>query len=146
MANNLNNKIVVITGSTRGFGLAIARAALKAGATVVITGRNQEAVDRVLNGMQAADRTAGFVVDDKTDLQANYFFYVAKDFVGDPAFGQPYGADAEEHGVTVTLTRKLTKNLRLTTKYGYYRFQDNASGTHNNYDAHLIYSSLHCRF
>ncbi len=59
----LANKIVVITGSTRGFGLATAQACLKAGATVVITGRSQEAVDRTLNAMQAPERTTGFVVD-----------------------------------------------------------------------------------
>jgi NAD(P)-dependent dehydrogenase (short-subunit alcohol dehydrogenase family) len=68
----LSNKIVVITGSTRGFGLAIAKACLEAGATVVITGRSQEAVDRALNGIQAPARTAGFVVDVREEAQVHH--------------------------------------------------------------------------
>ena len=39
--DSLKNKIVVITGSTRGFGYAIAESMLAAGATVAITGRSQ---------------------------------------------------------------------------------------------------------
>jgi glucose 1-dehydrogenase len=68
----LQNKIVVITGSTRGFGLATAQACLAAGANVVVTGRSQEAVDRVLNGMQAPGRTAGFIVDVREEAQVHH--------------------------------------------------------------------------
>jgi glucose 1-dehydrogenase len=68
----LKDKIIVITGSTRGFGLATARACLAAGATVVITGRSQEAVDRTLNGMQAPGRTAGFIVDVREEAQVHH--------------------------------------------------------------------------
>jgi glucose 1-dehydrogenase len=68
----LTNKIVVITGSTRGFGLAIAQACLAAGATVAVTGRSQEAVDRALNGMQAPGKTVGFVVDVRDEAQVHH--------------------------------------------------------------------------
>ena len=71
MADTLKNKIIVITGSTRGFGLAIAREALKAGATLAITGRSQEAVDRVLKEFNSPDRTAGFVVDVREEAQVH---------------------------------------------------------------------------
>jgi NAD(P)-dependent dehydrogenase (short-subunit alcohol dehydrogenase family) len=67
----LQNKIIVITGSTRGFGLATAQACLAAGATVVVTGRTQEAVDRTLNGMQAPARTAGFIVDVREEAEVH---------------------------------------------------------------------------
>ena len=40
----MKNRIVVITGSTRGFGYAIARAMVQAGATVVISGRSERAL------------------------------------------------------------------------------------------------------
>jgi NAD(P)-dependent dehydrogenase (short-subunit alcohol dehydrogenase family) len=72
MNMELTNKIIVITGSTRGFGLATARACLAAGATVIITGRSQEAVDRVLTGMQAPGRTAGFIVDVRDEAQVHH--------------------------------------------------------------------------
>ena len=42
MESSLKDKITVITGSTRGFGYAIAEEMLKAGAIVVITGRTEE--------------------------------------------------------------------------------------------------------
>jgi hypothetical protein len=89
--------------------------------------------------------TAGFIIDDKTDLQAHYFFYRANNYEG-PGDYVPYGAGAREHGVTLTLTRKLRENLRLTCKYGYYDYTDETFGGHNDYTAHLIYSSLQYRF
>jgi NAD(P)-dependent dehydrogenase (short-subunit alcohol dehydrogenase family) len=67
----LKEKVVVITGSTRGFGLAIARAFVEAGAKVVVTGRSQEALDRALNGMQAEGRVAGFLVDVREEAQVH---------------------------------------------------------------------------
>ncbi len=71
MKDTLKNKIIVITGSTRGFGLAIARAALQAGASLAITGRSQEAVDRVLTQFNSPERTAGFVVDVREEAQVH---------------------------------------------------------------------------
>lgn len=68
----LTGKIIVITGATRGYGLATAKACLAAGATVVITGRSQEAVERTLNEMQAPARTAGFVVDVRDEAQVHH--------------------------------------------------------------------------
>ncbi len=62
---------MVVTGSTRGFGLAIARACLAEGATVVITGRSREAVERVLNGQPGNRRMAGFVVDVRAEGQVH---------------------------------------------------------------------------
>jgi glucose 1-dehydrogenase len=67
----LKDKVVVITGSTRGFGLALAHAFIKAGARVAVTGRSQEAVDRTLNGVQAEGRIAGFVVDVREEEQVH---------------------------------------------------------------------------
>ena len=69
--STLQNQIIIITGSTRGFGYAIAQACLTAGAVVVITGRSQEAIDRTLTNLQAPDRTAGFVVDVCDEVQVH---------------------------------------------------------------------------
>jgi hypothetical protein len=56
------------------------------------------------------------------------------------------GADGSEHGVTATLVRRLSKNLRLTCKYGYYQYDDGTYGGNRDYDAHVLYSSLQYRF
>ncbi len=64
---NLTGKIVVITGSSRGFGLEIALAVVQAGGMVVISARSQQAVEDALTELNAPDRAAGFVTD-VTDL------------------------------------------------------------------------------
>lgn len=66
---SLKNKIVVITGSTRGFGYAIAVSFLEAGATVAITGRSQEAIERALHDLQPKGRVSGFVLDVRQEGQ-----------------------------------------------------------------------------
>jgi hypothetical protein len=99
------------------------------------------------NNYWNASLTAGFVVDNKTDLQAQYFYYRAFDnYTDNSAFGVPYGANAKESAVTATLTRRLRDNIRLALRYGFFSYRDAASGGNNNYDAHLIYSSLQIRF
>jgi glucose 1-dehydrogenase len=60
---NLKDKIVVITGSSRGFGYAIAESMLEAGATVTVTGRSQKAVDDTLVSLRPKGHVNGFVVD-----------------------------------------------------------------------------------
>ena len=66
---NLKNKIVVVTGSSRGFGYAIAESMLEAGATVAVTGRSQQAVDNSLASLQSKGRVSGFVMDVREEEQ-----------------------------------------------------------------------------
>lgn len=59
---SMNNKNALVTGATRGIGLAIAKAFLDAGATVTLCGRKQEGVDAALAELtSAADRVQGVV-------------------------------------------------------------------------------------
>ena len=44
---NLNNKVAIITGASKGIGESIARGLAEFGANVVISSRKQEAVDKV---------------------------------------------------------------------------------------------------
>ncbi|MEO8610549.1 MAG: SDR family oxidoreductase [Chloroflexota bacterium] len=56
-----NNKVIVITGSTRGIGLGMAGEFLKRGHQVVISGRSAESVAKAITGLQPAfgDRVFG---------------------------------------------------------------------------------------
>jgi glucose 1-dehydrogenase len=65
----VKDKVVVITGSTRGYGYAIAESMLAAGAAVAITGRSQSAVENALNKFQPQGRVRGFVLDVRSEEQ-----------------------------------------------------------------------------
>jgi NAD(P)-dependent dehydrogenase (short-subunit alcohol dehydrogenase family) len=67
--STVKDKVVVVTGSTRGFGYAIAESMLEAGAVVAITGRSQEAVKSALDSLQSKGRVSGFVVDVRSEEQ-----------------------------------------------------------------------------
>lgn len=105
-----------------------------------------ELVPDAKNNYWNATFTAGFAIDDKTNLQAQYNFYRADDYENNSAFSQPYGADAEEHFITLSLVRQINSNLRWMLKYGYFNNRDRTSGGHDNYQAHLVYSSLQYQF
>jgi hypothetical protein len=93
-----------------------------------------------------ASALVGYALDDKTDVQAQYFYYRANNYVDNSLYSQPFGASSEEHGVTATLSRQLTKSLRWTFRYGFFNNRDITSGHHNDYTAHLVYSSMQIRF
>ena len=66
---DIKDKVVVITGSSRGFGYAVAESVLGAGASVAITGRSQKAVDGALARLQLKGRVSGFVMDVRKEEQ-----------------------------------------------------------------------------
>ena len=98
------------------------------------------------NNYWTVNFSSGLVLDDKTDLNIGYFYYQADNYQDNSEFGLPLGASGTEHGVTATLVRRLSKNLRLTCKYGYYQYDDGTYGGNRDYDAHVLYSSLQYRF
>ena len=105
-----------------------------------------QAVLNSQNNYWTLNFNAGVVVDNKTDLNLGYFYYQSDDFENNSIAGLPLGAAAKEHGVTATLSRRLSRNVRLNLKYGYSHYDDLASGAHSSYEAHLVYSSLQYRF
>lgn len=125
---------------------------LQAGANYVISETKTPASDytqAILNSQNnywTINFNAGFVLDDKTDLNVGYFYYRAADGQNAVVNGLPLGTDAEEHSINATLTRRLTKNLRLNLKYAFTHYEDFASAGNYNFNAHVIFSSLQYRF
>ena len=71
---DLNGKVVVVTGSSRGIGLAIAAAMAEHGARVVISSRKQDACDEVahaINAQHGDERAVAIAanISSKDDLQ-----------------------------------------------------------------------------
>jgi short-subunit dehydrogenase len=60
------NKVALVTGGSRGLGLAIARALVENGARVIITARNQEQLAKAAAELSAADGTCGWLPADLT--------------------------------------------------------------------------------
>ncbi len=65
----LAGKIAVITGGTRGFGLAMAKAFAQEGAAVVVSSRSQAAVDQAVALMNSMGASANGLVCDVSDLK-----------------------------------------------------------------------------
>ncbi|HLP76116.1 MAG TPA: hypothetical protein VK327_04295, partial [Candidatus Paceibacterota bacterium] len=97
------------------------------------------------NNYWTVNFNALFVVDDKTDLNLGYFYYQADNY-RNMVEGLALGSGASEHGVTALATRRLTQNLRLKVRYAFFRSEDELYGGHNDYDAHVVFTSLQYRF
>lgn len=71
MAQLLEGRVVIVTGGTRGIGLAIAQAVLAEGARVLITGRSADSVNEALATL-ASSNADGMAADvaSETDTQA----------------------------------------------------------------------------
>jgi hypothetical protein len=89
---------------------------------------------------------AGYIIDDKTDFYTDFSFYCANDHFKNAGVAVPYGLGATEYTASASLTRQLTKQMRLLLRYGYFNYRDVTAGGHNNYEAHSIYSGLQYRF
>jgi len=71
---DLTGKVALVTGAYRGLGFAIAQGLARAGATVVLNGRNQEALDQAATSLTAQRlkvTTAVFVVTDRDAIDRN---------------------------------------------------------------------------
>jgi short-subunit dehydrogenase len=69
MEKLLKDKIVVITGATRGFGYAIAEAMLRADAIVVISGRSENTLTKALTSLETLGMVKGQICDVKEERQ-----------------------------------------------------------------------------
>lgn len=98
------------------------------------------------NNYWTLNASSGIVLDKKTDLNLGYFYYQADNYEDNSLSGVPYGSGAQEHGVTATVVRRLTQNIRLKLRYGFSHYSDTAFGGHRDYDAHTLFSSLQYRF
>ncbi len=105
-----------------------------------------QAILNAQNNYWTVNFNSGLALDDKTDLNLGYTYYQADNYQTPNPVYVSYGAGAEEHAITAIVVRRLTKNLRLTLRYGYYHYNDETSGGNNNYAAHVVYSSLQYRF
>ncbi len=66
----LEHRVILITGASRGIGRAVALAAAKQGAELIITGRTMGALEELDDEISAAGANATIVELDQTDIEA----------------------------------------------------------------------------
>ena len=88
----------------------------------------------------------GYLIDARTEIEAQYQYFRSDNYTDNSAFTQPYGADDTDHGVTVTLTRRIRENMRWNLSYGFFKHQSDTYGGLNDYKAHLVSTGLQYRF
>ncbi len=98
------------------------------------------------NNYWDAGVSLGYALDKRTDLEGAYHYYEADNFVDNSAVGQPYGAGFREHRVTAAIIRRITPNMRLILRYGWFANDDITFGGNQDYRAHIVQTTLQCRF
>ena len=66
----LEHRVILITGASRGIGRAVALAAAKQGAELIITGRTMGALEELDDEISAVGSNATIVELDQTDIEA----------------------------------------------------------------------------
>ena len=73
MSNLLENKVAIVTGGTRGIGLATVKVFLDEGAKVILCGSKKESVDKALNELNNENvRGIWPKLDDFNDVKENF--------------------------------------------------------------------------
>jgi hypothetical protein len=114
--------------------------------TSIRSGTASNLVLNAENNYWNGNAMVGFVLTDRSDLQAQYSYYRADNYVDNSSVSVPYGAGAEQQGVTLTYITRLRKNLIWKLQYGFFTGHDQTSGGNNDYHAHLAYSSMQFLF
>jgi hypothetical protein len=111
-----------------------------------LTGPAEGLVTDYNNDYWSANLLSGWAMDDKTDLELRYVFYLADNYKNNSTFSQPYGAAAEEHGVSLALKRKINEHVSVKGMYGFFTNHDRQFGGRDDYDAHLVGGSVQYDF
>jgi hypothetical protein len=93
-----------------------------------------------------ATLSIGVALDEVTDLESRYFFYRASNYADNSLSSQPYGTDAEEHGVSISVRRQWTEKLATRLRYAYFKNEDDLYGGNNDYELSAVTGSLEVKF
>lgn len=128
------------------------RLSLEAGLTYVLSktktpaSQDTAAILSAENNYWTLNFSPSLVLDEKTDLTVNYFYYQADDYQNNSTAGVPLGAGSREQAVTATLTRRINPRLKVSLKYGYYNYNDALTGGNSNFQANLVMATMQFRF
>jgi outer membrane receptor for monomeric catechols len=90
--------------------------------------------------------TAGFGIDDKTDLTAEYLYTRSENFNDNSLDGLPLGLDNRRQGFLFRLSRRISETMDGQLGYGFYTYDEESSGGADDYTAHVISALWGLRF
>ena len=114
---NLNNKTAIVTGGTRGIGFSIAESLCKAGVNVMICGRKDESVKKVVESLSLIGIASGVTCDVANYDDVRMLMKATKEKFGDIDIlinnaGVCHNGNIEEHTVETWL-ETINTNLNL---------------------------------
>jgi hypothetical protein len=93
-----------------------------------------------------ATATTTYALNLKTSLQLSYNFSSADYSENNAVAGIPAGLDYQRHDFLAGITRRLTRNLSGSLRYGFSQYSEPSSANMNNYHANSVFGTLTCRF
>ena len=109
----LKGKVVVVTASTRGIGLAIVKACAAEGAIVYMGARNLERAKEIADQLNAEGKKVRWVYNDATE---------------DESYAAMIEEVVEKEGRIDVLVNNFTYRCRCIFKYSKYQFEERLSG------------------
>lgn len=100
----------------------------------------------VPNDYVSAQILAGLALGADTEAQALYSFYLADNYRKQARFTQPFGADLEEHGISLGIRHRLTETLEGNVRYGFFDSRNGETGGFDDYDGHFVMGGLRYSF
>ena len=114
---------------------------------------NLNAVTPYKGKVYTVNGTAGYVIDNKTDLTAEYNFSHTDNYINNGSgtvansdYSVPYLLSNDLHSMNLRLTRRITENIAVGLRYGFYKYSESFTGGINDYTAHLASASCTIRF
>lgn len=98
------------------------------------------------NDYVSANITSALAISDIFDIEAQYFYYEADNFVDNSEVGLPYGTGAKENGVSAGVVWHTNTALLWSIRYYHFSNRDETFGSLENYDLDLLYLGVQYRF
>lgn len=90
--------------------------------------------------------TAAFALSNRDDLFVSYEYWRSDFAQAQYVAGLPLGSDFSRHTLQLALTRRWSTKLKSAFRYGFYDYNDPASGGARNYTAHAVFATLSYQF
>ena len=138
--NVLRDKTVLITGGNKGIGYSIAKRCIEEGANVVITGRNQNDLEKVTNELGEKCKYVAFDIS-KVDEVDDFYKNVIKCFGDINCLINNAGVSLHEKNMLDVSVENFEKQMNINLKGSYFITKKIIENKKQNEDLNIIFIS-----